>query len=98
MVIGKFKNAVAAEYKRLRKLLLSLLHTWFAQEYLLASGAEEHTLPNPEFYSHINTKRFTHNPEDALIHLKKAEQLLSSLNWNVREDLAIMEFCCSFTA
>ena len=90
--------AVSAEYIRLRGVFLSLIHTWFAQAYQIACGADISTLSNPELYHHIDIAKAHWNREDALSHLKKAEELLENLNWNVNEELAIREFCCSFTA
>ena len=92
------EGAVASEYLRLRQVFLSLIHTWFAQAYTLACGADISQLPNPELYTHIDVKKFHLDEEQALKNLRKAESLIANLNWNVNEELAIREFCCSFTA
>jgi len=92
------EGAVAAEYLRLRKIFLSLIHTWFAQSYELACGVDFSSLPNQELYQHIDVKKFHLDEEAALSNLKKAETLIQNLNWNVQEELAIREFACSFTA
>ena len=92
------EGAIASNYLLLRKVFLSLIHTWFAQSYEIACGADLATLSNPELYTNIDVTKFHLNEEQALENLKKAESLIENLNWNVSEDLAIREFCCSFTA
>ena len=96
-VKDRFEAAVSAEYRRLRKIFISLIHTWFAQTYAIACGADPASLPNPEFYHHIDPSKFPHDEERAYTHLKKAEELMQNLNWNVNEELAIREFCCAIT-
>ena len=92
------EGAVASQYLMLRKVFLSLIHTWFAQSYEIACGADLSMLSNPELYTHIDVTKFRLDEETALKNLKKAEALIANLNWNVSEELAIREFCCSFTA
>ena len=92
------EGAVASNYLLLRKIFLSLIHTWFAQSYEIACGADLSMLSNPELYTHIDVAKFHLDEDKALENLKKAESLIQNLNWNVSEELAIREFCCSFTA
>jgi DNA polymerase-3 subunit delta' len=96
----RYEAAVASEYRYLRGIFLSLIHTWFAQNYQIACGADINFLSNPELYHHIDTDRLRRilDEEKALLHLKKAEALLQNLRWNVKEELAIREFCCAVTA
>ena len=98
MKIISCEAAVSAEYLRLRKIFLSLIHTWFAQSYQISCGADISVLPNSEIYQHIDIMKSVPKEEVAFSYLKKAEMLLQNLNWNVNEELAIREFCCSFTA
>ena len=92
----KFEAAVASEYIRLRTVFLSLIHTWFAQAYQLACGIEIDNLANSEIYEHLDIKHSILQQEDAYEGLIKAENLLQNLKWNVNEELAFREFCCSF--
>jgi DNA polymerase-3 subunit delta' len=92
----KFEAAVASEYIRLRKVFLSMLHTWFAQGYQLACGIEISQLANSEIYEHLDIKHSILDEKDAYKGLIKAEKLLQNLKWNVNEELAFREFCCSF--
>ncbi len=94
----RYEAAVSAEYLRLRKIFLSLIHTWFAQTYQVSCGVDVTVLPNPELYQHIDIAKSVPDEEKALEFFKKAEALIQNLNWNVNEELAIREFCCSFTA
>lgn len=93
----RYEAAVASEYLRLRKIFLSLIHTWFAQVYEVSCGVDLSNLPNPELYHHIDIVKSVPDEERALEFLKKAETLIQNLNWNVNEELAIREFCCSMT-
>lgn len=85
--------AAAAEYLGLRSLFTSLIHTWFAQVYLLACGADVNSLPARSLYDSIDVSRLLLPEETALRHLRKAEELLGNLRWSVNEELAFREFC-----
>ena len=85
--------AVAAEYLGLRSLFTSLIHTWFAQTYLLACGADANDLPARSLYGNLDTSKLDLSEETALRHLRKAEELLANLRWSVNEELAFREFC-----
>ena len=91
-----YAAAVHSEYLRLREYFLSLLHTFFAQNYQLACGAELANLANPEIYNHIDIKHIHFSEEDTYKALSKVEKLQENLRFNVSEDLAIREFCYSF--
>lgn len=92
----RYAAAIQAEYLRLREYFLSLIHTWFAQAYQLACGGAVENLSNPDVYQHLDIKHSIPDEEYAYHGLIKAEQLLNNLRWNVKEELAIREFCCSF--
>ena len=95
----RYEAAVASEYRYLRGIFLSLIHSWFAQNYQIACGADTQLLSNPELYFHIDTEKLHHilDEDKTLLQLKKAEALLQNLRWNVREELAFREFCCAVT-
>lgn len=92
----RYEAAVASEYLRLRTYFLSLIHTWFAQSYQLSCGTASETLANQNLYQHLDIKHSIHDEEYAYKGLLKAEKLLQNLKWNINEELAIREFCCSF--
>lgn len=88
--------AIQAEYLKLREFYLSLIHTWFAQSYQMACGGAMENLSNSDIYQHLDIKHSIVDEEYAYKCLIKAEKLLQNLRWNVNEELAIREFCCSF--
>lgn len=90
--------AISAEYLRLRDSFLSLIHTWFAQTYQMACGAQKDTLSNPEIYQDLDIAHSIPDEEQSYADLARAEKLLQTLQWNVNEELAIREFCCSFNS
>ncbi len=51
-------------YLAYRAQLLSALHTWFAQEYIRASGVKAELLPNPELLEYVGMKVCQHVSEE----------------------------------
>lgn len=80
-----------ALYRGRRDMLLSALHTWFAQEYLRASGVARQSLPNPEFYT--SPPPAQPSPTNAARSLRLAEEFLWHLELNVDEPLCVQDFC-----
>ncbi|MDD3118729.1 MAG: hypothetical protein PHQ27_06095 [Victivallales bacterium] len=88
----QFQAAAVAEYLRLRMFFLSAMHTWFAQLYLLASGATMEQLPNPDFFAAVEMPASP--DEDFAYHaMKFADELIFNLRFNVDESLALRTFC-----
>jgi len=92
----RFEAACSSEYLKLRSSFLSLIHTWFAQAYQLSCGAKLENLSNPDIYQHLDINNSILTEERAYKGLIKSEKLLQNLNWNIKEELAIKDFCCSF--
>lgn len=94
-VDAQIDAVVAAEYLNLREMFLSALHTWFAQEYLRAAGADHEVLPNPELLDLLPEEARPEPPPEmeARQSLKLTEELLRSLHYNVDEVLAIQDYC-----
>lgn len=81
--------AANGAYMKERGLFLSAIHTFCAQLFLLASGAELKDLANPEVFRQplptVDTIR-------ASVALREAEDLLFTLRFNVSEELALRTF------
>ena len=92
----KYEAAVTSEYLRLRSYFLSMIHTFFAQVYQLSSGVPFSELANPGIFDHLDIEHSVPDEETAYDAVLKAEKLLENLKWNVNEELAFREFCCSF--
>ena len=78
-----------------REQLLSVLHTWAAQEYLRAQGVALAALPNPEMYAKAPAETTAQPPPLAEAHraLELTEDLLRTLACNVAEDMAVQDYC-----
>ena len=74
---------------RSRSAFLGAIHTFAAQLYQLANGADRSYLANPE----VLGESFAVNPERAELLLQEAESLLFTLRFNVGEELALRNFC-----
>jgi len=92
----KFEAAVASEYLRLRSYFLSMIHSFYAQVYQLSCGVSMNDIANPDLFVHLDISHSIPKEDIAYKALLKSEQLLSNLNWNVNEELAVREFACSF--
>jgi DNA polymerase-3 subunit delta' len=91
-IIAQFEAAVAGEYIRERNYLISAMHTWFAQTYLLSCGTSLEKLANPEIFENIEipSKIDEKNAHQAL---EAVDKLLFELQFNVNEELALRSFC-----
>ena len=78
-------------YRARRDQIMSLLHTWFSQEYLRSTGVPLQYLSNQELYDHLEISQPTE--EEAWANLQRAEKLVDDLNYNVKDDLHIQAFC-----
>ncbi len=89
--------AVASEHVKKVSVLLSFIHTWFAQLHHVALGVGSDSLPNPEIYRHFDIARLAASGvANSFVNLERAEKLVADLRWNVDRRLAITAFCCSF--
>lgn len=91
----EFQAAVTAEYLARRTMIISALHTWFAQEFMRATGIGNDMVPNPEFYDAVPSE-FRDRPVAARAahrSLELTEELIASLRFNVDEQLAIQDYC-----
>jgi len=87
----RHKAAARAAYLRLREHFLSCIHARYAQLFMLATGADQRRLPNPEL---LDAADFAVTDEVvAAGRLRAADELLNNLSWNVRDDLALTSFC-----
>ena len=88
---------MASEYRAKRAEFLSAMHTWFAQDMMLAKGIEAKSVPNPEFYEHVPDylTTFSLNEAESMRSLNLTEKVIETLNFNVDEKLAIEDFCQS---
>jgi F0F1-type ATP synthase epsilon subunit len=88
----RIEAAEKAEYLKLRSYFLSAIHTWFALVFQISCGSAEANTANPEILSKaiIPDSLDEKSAGKALGH---AEKLLSDLNFNISEELAIRNFC-----
>ena len=84
------ESAAAGAYMKSRSAFLAMIHTFFAQLYLLAMGVSREDLANPEIM--ILPPDASLDPERAAKVLREAEALLFNLRFNVNEELAYRTF------
>ena len=95
----EFLAQAATLYLSRRESLFSVVHTWFAQEYLRSHGVDVDHLPHPELYVCLGDDGAPPlNPGAARRSLDVTEGLLESLRFNVDEPLAIEDFCLQVCA
>ena len=82
-------------YRRSREQFMSLIHTFYAQILLLTEGMTVELIPNPELLPDPGKVKALMNPERAGRMLQSAESLLSAMNTNVNDELALSTFCLS---
>ena len=82
-------------YRRSREQFMSLIHTFYAQILLLTEGMTVELIPNPELLPDPGKVKALMNPERAGRMLQSAESLLSAMNTNVNDELALRTFCLS---
>jgi len=85
--------AIEAEYIRMRDSLLSLIHTWSAQACMISSGIPVESLANPEMFAGMEHGLSDSDFKKTYRMMRKSEDLLKILQWNVNADLALREFC-----
>lgn len=90
---NRFQAEIEAEYLKRRSYFLSMIHCWFAQIYFLTCGIPPEEFPNRELFANIDIDKTALDENKAFSNLKKVEFFLQNLNWSVKEDLAISEFC-----
>ena len=91
----RIRGEESCEYKRMRDLFLSMIHAFFAQTALLASGIPMNRLPNPELFP------TAFDPDAARVFgeeriyrcLSYAEDLLRAMRTNADDQMAIRSFC-----
>ncbi len=79
-----------------RDLLISAIHTWFAQEFMRSLGVDTSSLPNSEMYA-PPASGGAPDTLDALQNLQVSEDLVRSTQLNVQTQLAIQDFCQRIT-
>ena len=84
------ESAAAGAYMKSRAAFLSMLHTFFAQLYLLSVGVSRESLANPEIM--VLPSDSPLKPERAAKVLRETEKLLFDLRFNVNEELAYRTF------
>ena len=85
----------AANYVTLRDKTISAIHSWYAQQFFLASDIPAHDLPNPELnqQSTLDMNNARDRDNLALRNLLFAEKLVEDLRYNIDVKLAIQNFC-----
>ncbi|HCE44992.1 MAG TPA: hypothetical protein DET40_15740 [Lentisphaeria bacterium] len=89
----RMEAAVASEFIRMRDSMLSLIHAWSAQACMISSGIPMDSLANPEMFSGMDNSLSDSSFKKAYKMMRKSEELLKILQWNVNTDLALREFC-----
>lgn len=86
----RINDAASGQYMQERRFFLSAIFTFCQQVYLLSQGIEFSQLPNPEVF--ISGAPGNVSPEYGAKVLKEAEELASTLRFNVPEELALRTF------
>ena len=86
---------IEAEYRRLRQLVIEALRTWFEQLVLVAADVPRNQLPHPELLDAADNDaiRETITSEDAERNLRLTRLLLTDLQGNMPEKIAVQAFC-----
>ena len=95
-IMAQFEAAASGEYIRERNYLISALHSWFAQTYLLSCGTPMEELANPEIFENLEIPSEI-NEKEAYKSLQTVDKLLYELRFNVNEELALRSFCLNIT-
>ncbi len=91
----RFEAEIESEYIKMRDSMLSLIHTWSSEAYMLSCGIPASSLSNPELFPVTASDFKLPDQKKAYWMMRKSEDLLQILNWNVNDDLAFREFCMS---
>ncbi len=91
----QYDAAVKSEYLKMRDSMLSLMHSWSAQAYMLSLGIPRNSIANPELFPGDLNDFSGIDSEKAYRMMRKSEDLLQTLNWNVDTNLAFRDFCMS---
>ena len=83
-------DAASGEYMRERSVFLSAILTFCQQLFLLSRGAAFTELANPEVFISGEPERIPEDFGNAVLH--EAEELMTTLRFNVPEDLALRTF------
>ncbi len=95
-IATKYEATIQSEYLKLRSEFLSLINTFYSQLYHIIIGADKKYIAN---YNIIQKYEQEFNILDEKILadvITRTENLLKSLNTNVKEDLTMRNFCMSF--
>jgi DNA polymerase III delta prime subunit len=89
---SRIQDASSGAYIRERMKYLSAISTFAFQVYLLATGVEVSSLPNPEVFGDNLSKLPVLSEDVGEAILEETNQLLYTLNYNVPEELALRAF------
>ena len=95
LIEKRIDGEAGSEYRRNREQFISLIHAWFAQITLLTEDVSPDMMPNPEILPDPEKVRRLFTPERARRMLDAAENLLTAMNTNVNDELALRTFCLS---
>ena len=95
-ILKSYEDSCYALYLEKRATLLSLIHVWFSQLFILsmADGVLE-KLPNPELLKDYDIASINLDDKVALELMDITESLLADLNFNVRDEAFIRNYCIS---
>ena len=92
-ITTRYDAAVVAEYRLLREYFLNAIYSWFAQVFQTTCEIDSSLLANPELVSNYLESEVKLNQSESVWFLKRAENFIGNLKWNIDEKLAIQEFC-----
>lgn len=92
---SKVSAQIASRYLSYRDQLISLIHAWYAQEFMRADGISIDLLPYPQFYDDVPETRQKKEPDkqNVLKNLKLCDELIVNSKFNIAEQLMILDFC-----
>ncbi len=94
-LVNQFEAIKMANYVKVRDDLISAVYSWYAQQYIIASGISKMKLANPELCNDLSDDDKQNAPHIhfAMRNLYLVEKFVKTLNYNVDEKLAIQDFC-----
>ncbi len=92
---NQFEAVKMANYIKVRDELISAVYSWYAQQYMIASGISKSKLANPELCIDASDENEQNAPLPyfAMRNLNLVEKFVQTLGYNVDEKLAIQDFC-----
>ncbi|MCP4180673.1 MAG: hypothetical protein GY756_23170 [bacterium] len=91
LLTQKFDAEVSANYIKSKDKFINGIYVWFAELYQMTLGVKHNELSNPEIIPEEMIDKYAVTSDKALGYLKKVENFVQVMKWNVREELAVYD-------